>query len=1165
MTIGTVNARAMRERLHTQETGLELVFSLCKASAEGRMLYGGKRVVERKKLFSSDRVCDIMSLSVSIQNNRTGTGLLFSGKDRAMNMKKTTRRSLALLLCLALFLSLLTGCAEKAAPSAPAEETAAETPAPAATAAPAEEPVEPAPEEGKTFYDPEELFGFSFDGVEGQQYDSETVFGFDYEGEPVQTLQEEARLTGGLEGALPEEPVEAFVPMADDTLQMAGQSDVFEDGIMMDEAGLLPQPLIQTAGGGLTDDGIVASTLGTGSAPRQLTIEDIQAMNPDSVVIDIYTNNGYLSTLVGKYYDKKVNNMEDGVLSIQGMASLLGLSKGCEFFAVYSETNEKGYTFYTYQQRYGGYTLRYATLRIVVDPEGYTAGLTCSFVPNIGTASQEAKISKARAEQIVKSRYASQNLTYYPEQTVRLAVTLNFMVYNCYVVYTSNPDASSAGGTSAFDMPYLEHFVSTDGSYLTKIPANNFATENIDAIDNSGYFEGLQTQIVSRTVKLQDGSSREIAVPVSYNSRDGKYYLMDPSRMIAVAQYYDLNYLGKVNLISSSTPDGWSDNNLMAYANYIIMYDFYADHGIRSVDGFGVPILVTVGWCESDGSPVDNACFYGVKQGWACFGVSDINHDSDCVDVVGHEFTHGVTNLSMQGSIYQNETGAINEAYSDIMGNLAEMSLGFTGDQRWLVAERSGRTCRDMSDPNRYAQPAFVGDVYYCPSVLNPDFDVNDYGGVHINNSLLGHIAYRMGQTGMSYEQQIGMWLNSIELLTPRSDYEDLHGALLFALKINGLLNSYGGELNKAFADAGLNDDWSKTYLSAAREGYGRLTFETDEKIAEATTRVFFQNEKKQNFVSFPDENGIVSVMVPAGRYIAQISEYVDGQRGANYNYTGSGWVQGGSFYTVTVKAGDSVELVGTSGPKPGQGSGTAQQNLNLITLNAGYFSMLIPDGWRIEVAGEYGGAAFKIFDPNDPSTQMFLYGGLAPYHKSESTRNFWRRYDTMIGNGPVLPVANILGILATWDYAIQYQVYYEGKQSFTSLYDMKVIDGAYYNGPYASVGAIESGAVVRCGTNYDDDCVLTIAGALVDNDDIRMFGGNMFYACYGLCGILAPADRYDAVMDDLRTCLESITFSQDYIRASQSSSTPLFDQATTTRNLQMLSGILRELYDTFG
>ena len=88
--------------------------------------------------------------------------------------------------------------------------------------------------------------------------------------------------------------------------------------------------------------------------PKQLTMDDIQAMNPGATVIDIYTNEGYLSTLVGKYYAEKVENVEDGVKSIQGMAALLGLSKGCDFFAVYSETNNTGYTFYTYQQRYGG-------------------------------------------------------------------------------------------------------------------------------------------------------------------------------------------------------------------------------------------------------------------------------------------------------------------------------------------------------------------------------------------------------------------------------------------------------------------------------------------------------------------------------------------------------------------------------------------------------------------------------------------------------------------------------------------------------------------------------------------------------------------------------------------------------------------------------------------
>ena len=1060
-------------------------------------------------------------------------------------MQNTFKRSLALLLCLTLLLSLLTGCGKKS-------DVSTET------------TVEPV----KTQYDADTSFTFDYEEKEIQRYDQEVIYSIDFDGETVQTDAglPDPQLSGKLDGALPSAP-ETFTPVpAGEETQSAEASDAFGDIELQEGISLLPQLSIapQSAQGSVSMD-IEAAPLASYTAPKQLTIEDIQAMNPDSVVIDIYKNNGYLSTLVGKYYDKPVRDMEDGVLSIQGMASLLGLGKGCEFFAVYSETNDKGYTFYTYQQRYGDYTLRYATLRIVVDPNGYTAGLTCSFVPNIGTASQEPAITKEQAEQIVREKFARFNLTYYPEHTVRLAVTLNYNVYNCYVVYSNNPDATAADATASFDMPYIEHFVCTDGNYLTLIPANNFATDNANVIDNSGYFQGLEVKNYTRTIKLADGTRRDIDVPVSYNSRDGKYYLMDPSRMIAVAQFYDLNYKGTVNLVRSDTIDGWSDNNLMAYANYIILYDFYADHGIRSIDGFGIPILVTVGWCEEDGTPVNNACFYGVNQGWACFGVSDVNHSSDCVDVVGHEFTHGVTNLSMQGSIYQNETGAINEAYSDIMGNLAEMSLGYTSDTSWLIAEHRGSISRSMSDPNKYEQPAFVGDVYYWPSTRNPDFDVNDLGGVHVNNSLLGHIAYRMGQTGMSYEQQIGMWLNSIELLTPRSDYEDLHGALLFSLKINGLLSSYGGALNQAFADAGLNDDWSKSYLKATKSGCGRVFFETGEDGANALTKIFFQSQSgsKPVYCGFPDDNGTVSVLLPEGRYITQISVFRDNQR-LNYNYTGSGWVQNGNYYVYTVKAGETLELIGTDGQKSGQPAPDEKKELKLFNYNGGYFSMLVPDGWRMEQNGEYGAWSIKIFDPEDPSTQMFFYSALGPYHKSVNSRAYWKKYDTMIGNGPVLPVANILGILATWDYAIEYQSYYE-KQYFTSLHDIKVVDGGFFNGPYASVGGIESGCFATCRTNYDDDCKLTIVSSLVDNDIYNSFGGNMFYMSYGLCGILAPADRYDEVLDALRQCLESIQFTSSYIRASQSSSNPMADQSTITQNLAIYSAVIKVIYDTFG
>ena len=53
-----------------------------------------------------------------------------------------------------------------------------------------------------------------------------------------------------------------------------------------------------------------------------------------------------------------------------GIAELLGLSRGSEFFAVYGEQDEYGYTYLTYKQRYGDLTLENAVLKIILDPQG---------------------------------------------------------------------------------------------------------------------------------------------------------------------------------------------------------------------------------------------------------------------------------------------------------------------------------------------------------------------------------------------------------------------------------------------------------------------------------------------------------------------------------------------------------------------------------------------------------------------------------------------------------------------------------------------------------------------------------------------------------------------------------------------------------------------------
>ena len=894
-----------------------------------------------------------------------------------------------------------------------------------------------------------------------------------------------------------------------------------------------------------------------GTMPYQMTIEDIRALNPGATVIDIWNNKGYLSLLVGKFYSGKVTNMEEGIQSILGMASLLGFGKGCEFYCVFKSRNNTGYTFYTYQQRYGGMTLRNATLRIAVDPEGYTAGLSCSFVPNAGTEPQDPRISADDAVQLVLRKNASLNLNVYTERTARMALPFRNRVFNCWVVYTDNPFA-----TASFDMPYLEHFVTTYGEYVCSMPANAFAGDRDAALDHSGYFDVLQPEMYRTTVTLEDGTERTVEVPVSYNANDGLYYLADPSRRIAVAQYYDFNYLNySLNFVTSSTIDGWSQNNLLAYANYIIMYDFYASHGIRSVDGFETPILITVGWCDRDRRPVDNACFYGVINGWACFGVSDINHYSDCLDVVGHEYTHGVTRESMQGSMYQNATGAINEAYSDIMGNLAEMSLGYTEDTGWLVGEKTGAPIRDMSHPNDYKQPEYVGDRYYKAEVLAPDSDLNDNGGVHDNNSLLGHIAAQMDQAGMTYEQQISMWFMAIEMMTPLSDYTDLHGALLFSIKMNGLPEEFGLALNRAYEAAGLNSDWNKTYLSGEREGCGRVTVQLGaERASEPVIVAFYNRAGAYQDAAYTDPDGTASALLAEGEYIAAILSFSDEGKLNTVRYTRSGWKAEGQFLPFTVKAGETLDLSGGQEEKK-----SAYSEVKPVLRDGGYYSLLVPEGWELSVTGQYTSIAFQFYDPENPSTRVFFFTDIAPYFRTEESRQFWAKMNPVYAIGPVLPSEDILGVLATWQAAVEAQKLV-GPQLYPDLYDIGFAGGSFFkSGVYAEFNPIESGCVAACGTQWDRDCVLTIQCSLLDFDAGNLYGDLMYDDCMSLYGIVAPADRYGEVFGTLLECIRSVQFSKEYIAASRLAGTPMADQGTISANLAAITNVQKVLYETFG
>ena len=250
-----------------------------------------------------------------------------------------------------------------------------------------------------------------------------------------------------------------------------------------------------------------------------------------------------------------------------------------------------------------------------------------------------------------------------------------------------------------------------------------------------------------------------------------------------------------------------------AYDYYGDTYDyFFRAFGRDSIDAAGLAMVATVQHLAPNTCP--NAFWDGGRlQMVFCPGtVTD--------DIVGHELTHGVTEFTAN-LIYQNQSGQINEAVSDIFGELIDLFNGNAsaagtpggtpwpthptgsgvdtpnnlrsacssspshGDGvRWLLGEDAiafGGSIRDMwrptckSDPDRANSP-------------NQSCWTFDNGGVHIGSGVVNH-AFAIMTDGKSFNGQNVTGIGAIKsgavvyraltkYLTVASDFEDFYWAM---------------------------------------------------------------------------------------------------------------------------------------------------------------------------------------------------------------------------------------------------------------------------------------------------------------------------------------------------------------------------------------------------
>lgn len=218
------------------------------------------------------------------------------------------------------------------------------------------------------------------------------------------------------------------------------------------------------------------------------------------------------------------------------------------------------------------------------------------------------------------------------------------------------------------------------------------------------------------------------------------------------------------------------------------VYDYYwNNHGRDSLDGAGMPLVVTVQYCPDAVDCPYPGAFWDADLQQVAFGQWYVVDD-----VLAHEMTHGVTSFE-SNLFYFMQSGAINESLSDIFGEFVDLTNGRGNDDpsvRWLQGEEllSGAV-RDMSNPPAYSQPDRVTSALWA--CLDPMSPTGDNGGVHINSGVGNKAAYLLtdGGTFNGYTvASLGLlkvskifYRAQTSLLTSAADYNDLYDALIQA------------------------------------------------------------------------------------------------------------------------------------------------------------------------------------------------------------------------------------------------------------------------------------------------------------------------------------------------------------------------------------------------
>ncbi|CAI8943590.1 MULTISPECIES: M4 family metallopeptidase [Bacillus] len=417
---------------------------------------------------------------------------------------------------------------------------------------------------------------------------------------------------------------------------------------------------------------------------------------------------------------------------------------GVDYKVLQKRGSYDGTTLVRMQQTYEGKEVYGHQLTAHVDKKGVIKSVSGDSAQNLKQEDLKKSInlSQEEAKQYIYTKYGN-DIRFISEPEVKEVIFVdenNGQASNAYQVTFAAATPNYVSGT---------YLVNAHNGDMLK---NMVQESDLKASEKlvGALKESRKSNLTSLTGTGKDdlGTSRTFGISKQSN---GKYALADYTRGQGI-ETYDVNYRDITKeesyypgTLATSTSTTFNDPKAVS-AHFLAtkVYDFYKDKYKRnSFDNKGQKVVSVVhAWDSGDTNDPKNwqNAFSANNGSMLVYGDPIVK----AFDVAGHEFTHAVTS-SESNLEYSGESGAINEALSDIMGTAIEKYIN-NGKFNWTMGEQTGSVFRDMANPS--SVPSSTGVPYPDDYSEFNDFNGWDNGGVHFNSSIINKVAYLIAKGG---------------------------------------------------------------------------------------------------------------------------------------------------------------------------------------------------------------------------------------------------------------------------------------------------------------------------------------------------------------------------------------------------------------------------------